>query len=512
MKTTIQADSKDAGALVAEALARPSGYAEVRLGMALHPKQAAVLDDLFSREKSRVGWFCGNEVGKTSRVATAAILYAVEILGARVQYTSASDRQIKEQLGPNLRRMAHLFPRWEFLDRSIKVAEGINQALFYTARDQGTFQGFHEEGQGERVRQLIIVDEAAAVRDEILGAAEDRCNPTWLLVMGSPLDPKGKFYQMSRDLAAFYSLHTLAKTECTSERTWPGGRGWHDVQDMARTVAKNCGLDLAEALRIVRSGDDGDVIQDPLTLSSIFGRFALFVQYALMTLTEWQKCIDNPPARSGEGDRHCFLDFAAGRAKNVIAVRDGNRVWIDHAWRERNTMAAVGEFVTRLKKLEREIGLKPAEVDGDGDGLGGPMVARIQELGLPIGDYHGGQPARFNPERYANGWSEAWGEGAARMKGCDIIVPNNPDFQGQVLGRQLKRRSDGRFILESKEEMAARGVASPDEADAILQAMMPSMALRSYSTSGRGEQSFQAQLRDYNDEMAGEVLPGAYCP
>ena len=456
--------------LVVQTLARPSGYARARLGFNLHAKQAAVLDDLFSKRKSRLAFFCGNEVGKTSRVAVAAILYALEIRGARVQMTSGSDRQLKEQLVPNLKRQAHRFPGWEFLDRSIKI-NGINQFLAYAARDEGTFQGFHEESDGkEPIEQLILVDECAAVRDEIIGAAEDRCNPTWLLFMGSPLDPIGKFYRMSRELSAFYSLHRLTKLDCLQSRG-----GWLPDEDVARMIAKNCSLTIEQANQILKDGHHGGLVKDPLTLSAVFAEFSMFVADALLTLTEYEKCMANPPSERGI-ERHAFFDFAGGRAKNVAAVRLGNRVWIEKKWIEPNEMTACGEFIQLLRKLQREIGLKPEEVDGDGDGLGGPMVRRIQELGWPINDFHGGMGARFD-DQYGNAWSEAWGTTAGQIKECSIILPKDEDLRGQLLGRKLTRNSKGKFMLESKEEMRNRNVPSPDEADAVCCAIMPPMAL-----------------------------------
>jgi phage terminase large subunit len=485
---------------VARALGTPSGYAHVRLGFKLHPRQAAVLDDLFAKPKQRLAFFCGNEVGKTSRVGVAAILYALEIKRARVQVTSASDRQLKEQLVPNLKRQAHRFGKWDFLDRSIKIG-GINQALFYTGRDEGTFQGFHEESEtgGERIPQLIIVDESAAVRDEILGAAEDRCNPTWLLFMGSPLDPSGKFYRMSTELAGFYAVHRLSKLDCIL----PKG-GWHDPEDIARTIAKNNGIEIGRAREIVLTGQHGGEIKDPLTLSSIFGEFATYVEYALLTLTEFEKAMENPP-RFAPGDRHAFCDFAGGRAKNVFACRNGNRAWIEKKWVEPNEMTAVGEFVRLFRKANQEWGLQAEEIEGDGDGLGGPMVRRIQELGWPINDFHGGAAARFNP-RYHDAWTESWAEAAGRLKACDVIVTRDGDFQSQILGRKIKPHSSGKMKLESKEEMRRRGLASPDEADALCVAL--SGCPKSFNIAGTPEWN-EGWVQQLAEEIGSGQLPGA---
>ena len=115
-----------------------------------------------------------------------------------------------------------------------------------------------------------------------------------------------------------------------------------------------------------------------------------------MTLTEYQKAEDNPPNFDPSQDKHIFCDFAGGRAKNVCAVRVGNRVWIEKKWVEPNEMTAVGEFIHLFKRLQTEHGFVGEEISGDGDGLGGPMVRRIQEMGWAINDFHGGSAARFN--------------------------------------------------------------------------------------------------------------------
>ena len=45
-------------------LALPDTYAADRLGVKLHPKQSAVLRDLFRKRGSHVSLRCANEVGK----------------------------------------------------------------------------------------------------------------------------------------------------------------------------------------------------------------------------------------------------------------------------------------------------------------------------------------------------------------------------------------------------------------------------------------------------------------
>jgi phage terminase large subunit len=434
-------------------LATPSGYAEVRLGMKLHPTQKAVLDALFLDYQSRVVFRCSNEIGKTSRVGTAAVLFAIDMCDAMVVSTAGVFRQITEQLVPNLKRYQSLFPAWRFLDDGIKV-NGIDKYVGFSTKEDGRFQGYHAEDHMNSPL-LIIVDEAAQVPDAIINSAEERCNPTWLLVMGSPLDPSGMFYKMETELAKHYKHFKLTQPECTVEKGW-----WIPQAMIDRKIAKY--------------GAD-----HPLIRSNVFGEFPDSVEGALVSLRAFEECIESPPLWKGD-EIHVGCDFAAGGDENVLAVRKGNKVWIEKAWQNRNTMAAVGEFISIFSRLQREIGLTPEMIDGDADGLGLPMVHALAEAGWPIGEWHGGAAPRFD-ENYTNAVSEAWNGLANQIERKEIILPNDEELKGQLLGRKTKRNSRGKLGLEPKDEMRKRGLDSPDRADAVAMACSPPRQMQTFS-------------------------------
>jgi hypothetical protein len=426
-------------------LTKPDLYAKDRLGMSLHPKQAAVLRALFKKH-NYVSFLCSNEVGKTTHVAAPAILYALEILGAQAISTAGVWMQVAQQLVPALKMQAHKFPDWDFQDSGIKIA-GIDRYVGFSTRHEGFAQGFHRK---EGMPLVAIVDEAAAVENSVISGVEERCNPDYFMLMGSPLDPVGTFYRSGTDLAKFYCHHSLNQTECLTTNGY-----WIDPATIERKVAK--------------WGRD-----NPLVRSNIFGEWPDHVEGALLSIGEFTACLEwsRTATWHNDGTRHAFLDFAAGRAKNVFAVRIGNRVWIEKKWTDFNTMAAVGDFLVVFRKLQREFGLLPEECEGDADGLGKPMIDRLKEAGFNLQEFRGGRAPRYDDD-YNNAISEAWGEGAGKIKKKEIIIPDDLDFRGQILGRKLKRNSSGKFQLESKEDMAKRGLESPDEADAILGAMMP---------------------------------------
>ena len=419
----------------------PDGYAKARLDMKLHPKQAGVLRDLF-KPKSRVVMRCGNEVGKTSAVATSAILYAIEILGAKVVSTSGSWLQVVNQLVPNLKRQALKFPNWEFNEADIKIGNE-RRYIGFSPSDEGRAQGFHAS---DGVPLLVIVDEAAAVPASTIAALEDRVNPTWMLVMGSPLDPAGPFYDMETKMHKYYQHHHISQTDCLKSQGW-----WIDDASVQRKIDKY--------------GKE-----HPFIMSNVFGEFCLKVENALISLREFNNCIQNPPVERGTS-RCVFVDVAGGVDKNVIAVRKGNRVWIEKKWREENEMATVGEIITIFKRLEREIGLRHEEVWVDGGGAGKPMFNLMLEQGHRFNKFLGQAAPMSGDEDYGNLVAEVWESAIAKIKKCEVIIPDDEDFRMQILSRTMSRRHTSKRYLEAKEDMKKRGLPSPDEADAILGAI-----------------------------------------
>lgn len=471
------------------ALSDPDTYAKERLNLTLHPKQAAVLRDLFPEQgTSRVSFRCSNEVGKTSSVAATAILFAIEILQAQVISTAGVWLQIEQQLIPNLKRYSHLYPDWRFLDKSISV-RGIDRYVGFSTKDEGYAQGFHKR---QDMPLVAIVDEAAAVPDNIFDAVEDRCNPDYLLVMGSPLDPVGRFYDIETRLAKFYTHHSLNQMECLTKNGY-----WIDEASIQRKIAKYGSK------------------EHPFIQSNVFGEFAKRVLNALLSLGEFNACLVSPPEwHTGTlDDQHVFVDVAGGGAKNVLAHRVGNKTRIVKKWVESSEMATCGEVVAICTKLGRETGLKREQVTFDASGAGKPMADRMWEMGWPVFKFMGNQTPRFDAD-YANSISEVWGSGAKRIKDCDHIIPDDDDFRMQAITRPLKRNSQGKFQIQPKEDYCKDGRPSPDEADAVFGAMMPSYQTQRTNLSEVFRQNEEERgwlERAGEQSSGGVVLPAEEC-
>src|ERR1035441_10024893 len=89
----------DGKMLVAKAISTPNGYAKLVLKMNLHPKQVDMVESFYVKDKqTRISCCLANGCGKTACIAVVITLYALQILNAKVVYTSATWKQIHTQL------------------------------------------------------------------------------------------------------------------------------------------------------------------------------------------------------------------------------------------------------------------------------------------------------------------------------------------------------------------------------------------------------------------------------
>jgi hypothetical protein len=93
---------------------------------------------------------------------------------------------------PALKAHQGKFPDWRFLETEISIG-GISRYVGFSTRDEGFAQGFHKR---PGMPLVAAVDEAAAVAHAVFNGVEERCNPDYLLISGSPLDPAGDFYDI----------------------------------------------------------------------------------------------------------------------------------------------------------------------------------------------------------------------------------------------------------------------------------------------------------------------------
>jgi len=418
-------------------LGTPAGFARAVLGVPLYDWQADFLNTTLEKPGAS-SMRAPNEAGKTRNVIAPMVLFVLAAWpGAQVVITSGSFRQVQFQLFPAMRAHSGRFPGWKFHEFTIQ-GPGGSQAVGFSTDDPNRFEGFHVGPGGHRETPLLLIYDEAKSIDESIFMAGDRCRPTWEVMLSSTGLCTGRFYRSHTSQRSLYRTFKITMRDCPHIAP----------ETYARDVQK-----YGENHWFIRSAYWGEFSEDG-------------AGNMVMTLRMVEECLAQPVAPL-HGSTHGFCDFAAGRAENVFYLRRGNVAKQVQAWTDRNTMSATGEFIS----LFRKEGFTPEtawQLTGDADGLGGPMLDRMAELGWRLNRYHGNAKAS-DPRVYYNRSAETWAGGRQKIERRWPHLPkDDQQLIEQLTGRQWKRFSDGTLQLESKEEMAARGLASPDRADALL--------------------------------------------
>lgn len=420
---------------ILEDLSKPAAFAANVLGINLYDWQRKVLRDLEQRD-CRVALRAANGSGKTSTVIAAILIWHALVFPRSIAVTTAGVfRQVESQLWPSLRNhIAKLGGAWEVTSGEIRYLHpngNTSRIIGYSATDPGRAEGWHAEDH-EYHPLLMVVDEAKTVADPLFEAIS-RCQPTRLLIASSPGGTSGAFYRAFTKEANMWSKHAVTAFDCP-----------HITQAQIDEV-------------IQRYGE-----KHPLTRSMIYGEFVdIGLESLVINLTQLQNCYNTPP-RFKPGIRIAGVDFAAGGDQNVICISDGNKILPMIAWREKDTMAAVGRFIVEFKKA----GLEANNIYADASGMGMVMCDALAESGWVVNRVNFGATA-YDNNAYTNRSAEMWYGMAKKIEDAEIILPEDEDLTAQLTCRRTITNSKGKLGVESKDSMRARGIASPDRADAL---------------------------------------------
>lgn len=452
-------------------------FPELFLNTSVYKWQRDVLKEV-NLKGSRVALKAANGSGKTSIVAASAILWhMLRFPGSLVVSTAGVYRQVEDQLWP---RMRHLVAGlggaeagWEMFSNEIRFQNG-SRALGFSTNDGGKFEGWH--GVGERGNLLMVVDEAKTVPDSIFEAIE-RCQPTRLLVMSSPGSSSGGLYRAFTKEAALWKTFTVTAFDCPHI-----SKKWVAEQE----------LKWGPNHPLVRSMIHGEFME-------VSGESLVLPHHIL------QKCFDTPPDFVA-GGRVAFCDFAAGGDENVFCMREGNEIKRLVCWRDKNTAASIGRFITEFKKE----GLKQDDIYADSGGIGIPMCDMLRDSGWDIHRVNNGERA-YSDDQFSNRGTELWMTAARMIEKLEVRLLEDEAMVTQITTRRLVSNSRGKLMVEPKGDMKDRGLSSPDRADAVVGAIACG---RTYANQRQGVASIYQQIKaQMDEEIAADSLQlaGACC-
>ena len=298
---------------------------------------------------------------------------------------------------------------------------------------------------------FYVIDEGSAVPDVIYDVAEGGLTDgePMIFVFGNPTRSTGRFHTV-----CFGTLRDR----------------WHPVVIDARDSRFTNKTQIAEWIEDY--GEDSDFVRVRVKGLPPAASDLQFISTADVSAA--QKRI---PAVLPDEPLVCGLDVARGgmdrcvfRFRRGVDAKTIAPIWIPGE-QSRDSMRLV---TLAADVLARQYdGRKVATLFVDGTGIGGPIVDRLRQLG-----HSNVIEVQFGAEapdaKYANMRAYMWGKLRDWLsKGC---IDGSARLETDLTAPGYSHDKRDRVLLESKEHLKARGVDSPDDADALALTFAASVA------------------------------------
>lgn len=332
--------------------------------------------------------------------------------------------------------------------------------------DPEGFQGYH----GRRI--LVIVDEANGVSQQLWTATNGLVvnEASRRLAIGNPFEPVGPFYDACR-----LSTWTVLPISVFDTPNFTG----EDVPEKAQA-------ELVSPFWVEERRKEG-LEGTPWWQAKVLGQFPDTASNAVIPLSWVEAARDRihvPDAREWAG-----LDVARfGSDDSALLEGAGNgpeKVTIVHG---QDTMAVAGMGMAYLNARRGALAV-------DVIGVGGGVVDRIREQKPPgqlLAVNVGESPDR-DPDLMSNLRAQLWWDvrkaldPASNDEPLSLARLSDTDYQrlrAELTAPTYRMTSNGKVQIESKEEMKARGLPSPDLADAFCLALYARSRARRRVTFG----------------------------
>lgn len=426
----------------------PAAWARERLGAFLWSKQVEIAASVATNRRTAVKSCHG--VGKSwSAGMLAAWWIDTHPVGeAIVVSTAPTYKQVHAVLWEEIRKQH----RAGKLDGTVTLTDEwkIDGQLVGMGRkpadhDEHGFQGIH------RRYVLAIIDEACGVPKNLYTAVEAITTNAdcRILAIGNPDDPNTEFGAVCKPGSGWAVMQIASQDS-------PNFTG-EQVPDQLRHVLPTP-LWVADAAK--RWGVDS-----PLYQSKVLGEFPEISENTLIPaswITAAQSRFDDTPP---EHPLVFGVDVARyGTDQTILLQREGQRAQVVKTMASSSTVQVTSETAALLQRMPGSV----AHVDDSG--VGGGVTDQLIANGWPTVPLIAGSAAR-DPVRYINARAEwYWGLRQTFQDGHIAIDPADDELAAQLTAIRYEYNPRGQIKIESKDDMAKRGMPSPDRADALMMA------------------------------------------
>jgi len=403
----------------------------------------------------------GRGIGKSALVSWLILWMLSTRIGSTVIVSANSEAQLRSVTWGELTKWQAMIINshwWEISATKIVPAQWLTELVerdlkkgtrywaaegkLWSEENPDAYAGVHNHDG-----MMLIFDEASGIADAIwaVGAGfftENILDRYWF-AFSNPRRNSGYFFE------TFNSKRDFWQTRQIDARTVEGT----DKQVYEQIIAEY-GEDSIQA-RVEVYGDFPSAGEDqfisPMIVEDAFKRPKYKDETAPIV-------IGVDPARGG-------LD------STVIVVRRGRDIVAIKRYKGEDTMSIVGRVIDAIDEY------KPTLTVIDEGGLGYGILDRLTEQRYKVRGVNFGWKAK-NPVMWGNKRAEMWGAMREWLKTASI--PQDKMLKDDLVGPMKKPNSAGTIFLEGKKEMKARGLASPDAADALAVTFAYPVAHREY--------------------------------
>jgi hypothetical protein len=471
----------------------PVGWVNDRLSEHITFKQKEILDSVIQNTHTAV--HSSNSIGKSFSMSRLAAWW-VETHGpgeAFVVTTAPTWYQVESILWKELARahrngmlVGRLTADCEW---KINMGAGPDELVGYGRKpadyDEGSFLGIHAR------YVLVIIDEAGGVAQGIYDAAESLATNDLarIVAVGNPDDPSSYFEKICQPGSGWNVVHADALTSpnftASEVNKYPAVRAL-----MIREGIVPSSEPIPEKVRdllVTPSWVDRRIkrwgIDSPLFTSRVRGKFPKVTNNTLIH-PHWVALACARDIAPSHTDPWMGVDVARyGTDHSIIALRLGGNLRII----EDISYGPITELAGKVMFHGRgRINTPVANIDDTG--VGGGVTDILVEEGYPVfplissASCSADEVLPNGKPKFFNARSEWWwrmrewlaGYSGTGDDGRLDLDPKDDELIAQLTSIRYKINRHGQIQVESKDEMKARRISSPDRGDAAVYSLVPS--------------------------------------
>jgi hypothetical protein len=457
----------------------PVLFAQHILGVTLWGGEIEILRSIETHRRTAIKACHG--VGKTFTLAVVALWWLARYEKGIVLTTSPTQRQVRTQLWVEIHRLVEgaKVPYPKLNTTELKFRDDHNFALGFSTNQAENFQGYH----GKQV--LIIADEApgieAGIGDAIAGTMAG--GKVHVVIAGNPTVPSGAFFDAFSTARGLWNCMTISAFDSPNLeglslegllRLDPAEVGPLDRNPLPYLVTKRW---VFEQYQAWWHGNDGS---SPNWLARVLARFPEQAQTALIKMAWLERARERARAEATDTAPSKSLvagvDVGGGEAETVVYVGEcrpeRRRIIAMGAWRGEDTRGQVVKFLNQFRS-------RLAVVRVDGIGIGHNFGLHLRDHRFPVELVNVALPCENTPrlgednpaQRFVNAKASFYQSLADAFEHDQVEGLTDEATLGQLAGLLYEIDAQGRMKIESKEQARARGVRSPDRAEALMLAL-----------------------------------------